>query len=181
MRAKDFLKEGDVIPFQQRDDRTDQEKYDDASSDQIAKRPGYDTSPSDTRSDIGKIPCPYCDDVWCNFDCDEAQAGGFDNIEEGDVIDTKFQQRLAQKRGMVHSPDAEPPLSRKDGKPFDRFEVEQSPSGNSGTIIGVRGNDYRENVGTAKLSLAHVLAGAYNAGGYSTQSIKNVPLGDLFK
>lgn len=99
-------------------------------------------------------------------------------LKEGDVIHSKFQQRLAQKRGMMHNPDAEPPVSRKDGKPFDRFEVKEHPSGKSGTIIGVRVNGYQENVGTTRIDVAQALAGAYNAGGYSTQKIEQVPLRD---
>jgi len=65
MRAKEFLEE-DVIPFRQRDTRLGAQKYADA----VERQTG-------NRSDLGVIPCPYCDDEWCNFDCDEAQAAGF--------------------------------------------------------------------------------------------------------
>lgn len=67
MRAKEFF-EGEVVPLRQRDIRTDAQKY----ADEVEKQTG-------NRSDLGVIPCPYCDDVWCNFDCDEAQAGGFED------------------------------------------------------------------------------------------------------
>lgn len=70
MRAKEFLEE-DVIPFRQRDTRSDTQKYADAAERQTGNR-----------SDLGVIPCPYCDDEWCNFDCDEAQAAGFNNTNE---------------------------------------------------------------------------------------------------
>lgn len=106
---------------------------------------------------------------------------GKDLLAEGDVVDTKFMQKLGQKRGMMHNPDAEPPVSRVDGKPFDRFEVREHPSGKVGTIIGVRSDGYREDISAAQLELAHALTGAYNAGGYSAQSIKKVSLKDLFK
>ncbi len=46
---------------------TDLEKYNEALELQTGNR-----------SDLGIIPCPYCDELECNFDCDEAQAGGFD-------------------------------------------------------------------------------------------------------
>jgi len=69
MRAKEFLDE-DVIPFRQKDTRSNAQKYADA----VEKQTG-------NRSDLGVIPCPYCDDEWCNFDCDEAQAGGFEDDE----------------------------------------------------------------------------------------------------
>ena len=63
------VEEGDVLPFQPRDDRTDQEKYDDAASDQKAKNWVYDPEEDkeEIRSDIGQIPCPYCEKVWCNI------------------------------------------------------------------------------------------------------------------
>lgn len=106
---------------------------------------------------------------------------GWEGVEEGEVIDTKFQQRLAQKRGMFHNPDAEPPVSMKDGQPFDRFETQDTGSGKSAHIIGVRADGYAEVVGTSEMRLAIALASAYNAGGYSTQKIEKVPLGDYFK
>ncbi len=109
------------------------------------------------------------------------QVIGWESVEEGEVIGTKFQQKLGQKRGMFYNPDAEPPVSRKDGLPFDRFEVKELSSGKTGTIIGVRTSGYREEVGTSQLKLAHALASAYNAGGYSDQTIEKVPLGDMFK
>lgn len=99
------------------------------------------------------------------------------NVKEGEVIDTKFQQGLAQKRGMFHNPDAEPPVSRKDGKPFDRFETRDTGSGKSAHIIGIRGDGYTEIVGTSEMRLATALASAYNAGGYSAQSIERIPVG----
>lgn len=72
MRAKEFLEE-DVIPFRQRDTRSGTQKYADA----VERQTG-------NRSDLGVIPCPYCNDEWCNFDCDEAQAAGFslDDMDE---------------------------------------------------------------------------------------------------
>lgn len=73
MRAKEFLEE-DVIPFKQRDTRSDAQKYADAAEKQTGNR-----------SDLGIIPCPYCNDEWCNFDCDEAQAGGYDVDETAAV------------------------------------------------------------------------------------------------
>ena len=182
MRAKDFLKD-DVVRFRprdERDDRTDQEKYDDALSGQMSKHSGYDPlDPNQKhRPDLGRVPCPYCDDVWCDFNCDEAQADGF---EEGDVVHSKFQQGLAHKRGMFYSPDAEPPVSKKNGQPFDRFEVSEHPRGKIGTIIGVQADGYTEEVGTSQLKVAQALASAYNAGGYSKEKIERVPVGDYFK
>lgn len=106
---------------------------------------------------------------------------GWEGVEEGEVIDTKFQQRLAQKKGMFYNPDADPPVSRKDGQPFDRFETQETASGNSAHIIGIRGDGYTEVVGTTRKDVADALAKAYNAGGYSTQSIKRIPMGDMFK
>ncbi len=102
-------------------------------------------------------------------------------ILEGEVIDTKFQQKLQQKKGMFYNPDAEPPVSRKDGKPFDRFETQDTGSGKSAHVIGIRGDGYTEVVGTSEIRLATALASAYNAGGYSAQKIEKVPLGDYFK
>ncbi len=29
------------------------------------------------RNELGLIPCTYCGDVACNFDCDESQANGY--------------------------------------------------------------------------------------------------------
>lgn len=65
MRAKEFLEE-EVVPFRQKDTRSNAQKYADA----VERQTG-------NRSDLGVVPCPYCNDEWCNFDCDEAQADGF--------------------------------------------------------------------------------------------------------
>lgn len=98
-------------------------------------------------------------------------------VEEGEVIDTKFQQKLQQKRGMFYNPDAEPPVSRKTGEPFVRFETEPMPSGKSAAIIGVLADGTREEISFTKIDVANALASAYNAGGYSTQKIERIPLG----
>ena len=163
MRAKEFFKEGEVINLPIRNKRTDQQKYDDELMHQ------------QFRSDLGIVPCPYCEDLWCNIDCERALADK--SFDEGDVIDTKFMQKLGQKKGMFYNPDAEPPVSRKDNKPFDRFEVKPLPySDKSATIVGVRANGYKEELGTTTKKLAHILASAYNAGGYSSQEIKKVSM-----
>jgi hypothetical protein len=36
-------------------------------------------SADDHRPDAGKTPCEYCGQVGCDYDCDESQAGGFNN------------------------------------------------------------------------------------------------------
>ncbi|KKM82483.1 hypothetical protein LCGC14_1319140 [marine sediment metagenome] len=101
----------------------------------------------------------------------------YSGVEEGEVIDTKFQQKLAQKKGMFHNPDAEPPVSRKTGEPFVRFETEPMPSGKSAAIIGVLADGTREEISFTRIDVANALASAYNAGGYSTQKIERIPLG----
>ena len=105
----------------------------------------------------------------------------YSDVVEGEVIDTKFQQKLAQKKGMFYNPDAEPPVSRTTGEPYVRFETEPMPSGKSAAIIGVLADGTREEISFTKADVADALAKAYNAGGYSTQNIKRVPLGDVFK
>jgi len=101
----------------------------------------------------------------------------YEILAEGEVIDTKFQQRLAQKKGMFYNPDAEPPVSRKTGEPFVRFETEPMPSGKSASIIGVLADGTREDISFTRADVADALAKAYNAGGYSTQKIERVPFG----
>ena len=98
MRAYEFLKEN-VLQFKPKDTRPDWMKHDDAVEDQTGNR-----------GDLGVIPCPYCEDLWCNFDCDEAQAGGFDESAEklklpdmvvGDEIKVgKFKNRKAEIKGF---------------------------------------------------------------------------------
>lgn len=99
-------------------------------------------------------------------------------VAEGDVVNTKFTQKLATKKGKYYNPDLEPPVSLKNGKPFDRFELKTHASGRTGSVIGVQG-DYREVCGTSTLELATVLAKAYNAGGYTDQKVEKVKLGDI--
>lgn len=101
------------------------------------------------------------------------------HVGEGDVIQHKFQQKLAQKKGKFHNPDAEPPMPQDGGEPFDRFEVETHRSGKTGTVIGIRGDGYKEKVGTSTIEIANALAGAFNAGGYSDQEITKVPIGEV--
>ena len=47
---------------------SDNQKYNKALEDQ-----------TDIRTDLGIIPCPYCDNIYCNFDCDEALCDGIFN------------------------------------------------------------------------------------------------------
>ncbi len=179
MRAKDFLEESKVVSFQPRDDRTDQEKYNDAMSDQMAKNYVHDEEEPfpPLRDDIGKTPCPHCGEVWCNItDCHKAPDSEND-VDEGDVISTKFQQALAQKKGMHHNPDAEPPVSRKTGEAYVRFEIEPMPSGNSAAMIGVLADGTKEEIGFTNIKLADALTRAYNAGGYTDLDIAKIPLG----
>ena len=96
-----------------------------------------------------------------------------------DVVD--MTKRFGTSKGMFHNPDAEPPVSRKTGEPFVRFETQETSSGNAAHIIGVLADGTKEQVSTAQTKLAIALAKAYNAGGYSDQSIEKVPLGDMFK
>lgn len=107
--------------------------------------------------------------------------GDLDKINEGDVIGSKFTQRLGQKRGMHYDPNLEPPLSYRDGKPFDRFELKKSKDGRIGSIIGVRSDGYEEPVGTSNLEIAKVLASAYNAGGWTSSQVEKVRLGEQDK
>lgn len=56
-----------IIKFPAPDRRSDEQKY----NDELEAQTGH-------RNDLGVIPCLYCDDPYCDFDCDEAQAAGFD-------------------------------------------------------------------------------------------------------
>lgn len=77
MRAKEFVKE-DVVDFPSgaqrfatnvRKNMSDEEKYAQALADQNPEhRPG-----------VGVEPCPFCSDVYCDYDCDESQADGFND------------------------------------------------------------------------------------------------------
>ena len=119
------------------------------------------------------------------FDCDKSQSSGiendelfnFDNMDEGDVISTKFQQALAQKKGMHHNPDIEIPVSRKTGEAYVRFEIEPMPSGNSAAMIGVLADGTKEEIGFSNMKVANALTRAYNAGGYTDLDIAKIPLG----
>lgn len=104
----------------------------------------------------------------------------YEFINEGDVIGGEFEKRLRQKKGLMYNPDAEPPVSRIDGEKFERFEVEEHGK-SSATIYGVRIDGGKEAVGTTQREVAHTLAGAYNAGGYSKQTINKIPLDQVFK
>jgi putative chitinase len=73
MRASEFiinLEEGDVIKFTPR--KSSHEKYSDAFSKQHNDEHRYG---------VGHIPCDYCDNVNCDYDCDGSQADG--DLEEG--------------------------------------------------------------------------------------------------
>lgn len=97
-------------------------------------------------------------------------------VLEGDIIRDKFEQKLRAKKGEHKNPDLEPPVSRKDKKPFDHFEVVPSKSGTSGTIFGTRKDGYREQVSTTRLDFAKVIADAYNAGGYTKHDVERIKL-----
>jgi hypothetical protein len=103
------------------------------------------------------------------------------DLFDGEVIHGKFEQKLRSQKGMYKNPDIEPPVSRKDKKPFDRFEVRKHKSGKSASIYGIRKNGYEEDVGSTTAEFADVLASAYNAGGYTSRDIQKIPLSDLFK
>ncbi len=96
---------------------------------------------------------------------------------EGDVVRGKFEQRLRSKRGMYKNPDIEVPTG------YVRFECEPlGPNSKGGKIIGITADGRRKVVSTVSdYNAANVLAGAYNAGGYTTHSIEKVPLSSIFR
>jgi len=99
-------------------------------------------------------------------------------IKENVVDMTKH---FGTRKGMFHNPDAEPPVSRRTGESYVRFETQEHSSGKSASIIGVLEDGTKEVVSTSTVEGAVALAKAYNAGGYSDQRIERVPLGDVFK
>ena len=94
--------------------------------------------------------------------------------KKGNVIRGEFEKRLRSKKGLIHNPEVEIPVSSIDGQPFDRFEV------NGGTIYGVRGDNV-EKLGSTTPDNAQALASAYNAGGYYKTTIENYsqPIGGI--
>lgn len=97
--------------------------------------------------------------------------------KKGNVIRGEFEKRLRSKKGLIYNPDVEIPVSRIDGQPFDRFEV------NGGKIFGIRGDPLKggklELISSSTPESAHALASAYNAGGYYKTTIKKQPLGGM--
>ncbi len=89
-----------------------------------------------------------------------------------DVVD--MTNRFGTSKGMFYNPDAEPPVSRKTGEPYVRFETQEGRSGKSAHIIGVLADGTKEQISTAQTELAVALAKAYNAGGYSDQTIQKL-------
>lgn len=68
MRMHELINEGDVLKFKKKP--SDLEKYASAFSKQHDDKHRYG---------VGQIECPYCRDVNCDYDCDESQAGGFND------------------------------------------------------------------------------------------------------
>lgn len=117
------------------------------------------------------------DEMMAWLDKNGFRVVGWEGVEEGDVIDTKFTQKLQQKRGMFYNPDLEPPVSRKTGETYIRFETEPMPSGKSAAMIGVLADGTREEIGFTTIKVADALTRAYNAGGYTDLDISRIPLG----
>jgi len=90
MRAKDFIFEGDVIRFPKK--KTNLEKYSDAFSKQHNDEHRYG---------VGHIPCDYCGEVNCDYDCDGSQADG--------ELDESFKKKAAAALvglGLLATPTA---------------------------------------------------------------------------
>lgn len=125
-------------------------------------------------------------DITYGVDCDDGDerwgyADQFTLLKEGEVIHGKFEQKLRAKKGEHKNPDLEPPVSRKDKKPFDHFETVTGKSGKFATIWGTRKDGYREDLGTTDRLLAKIMADAYNAGGYTKHDVEKIDLKSLFK
>lgn len=95
----------------------------------------------------------------------------YEIINEGDVIDTKFTQKLSSKKGMYHNPDIEIPISKKTGEPYQRFETKKVGK-TASSIIGINVDGDSEIISTTTHKVASALASAYNAGGYTDKEIK---------
>ena len=69
-------------------------------------------------------------------------------------------------------------MSRKDGEGFDYYVVKPlAHAPHMGEIWGVRKDGYEESFGISTMEVSDVLAGAYNAGGYTTHHVQKVRLG----
>jgi hypothetical protein len=121
------------------------------------------------------------------------------NMNEGDVIHTKFATKQAQRgRDRYHKVEgldipvfdravgrAMPPNLAKDPMPFDHFVARRgkimnrgvTKQGNWYSIIGVlpNGKEYTAST-TPSEQLANALADAYNRGGFSDTDLKRVPV-----
>jgi hypothetical protein len=99
-------------------------------------------------------------------------------IEDADIINTKFAQKLANKRGMYKVPGLSIPVSPSDQTPFIRFETEDGPK--HSYIYGIRPDGRKEKISVGSKKVTDLFAQIYNSGGYTDRDIQKINLKDKF-
>jgi len=117
---------------------------------------------------------------------------GNSRLPEGDVIQTKFGTKQAQKGKTPYykNPDIEVPMydpigdklyrqgvSKGEPETFEKFDAIPSPSNKKVShIVGTTKDGKRVVCSTAPTELANILAAAYNRGGFTDAPIEKIPL-----
>ena len=93
--------------------------------------------------------------------------------DSSNVIQTKFAQKLATKKGMFKMHDVKIPVSPTDKTPFKCFETEKDE--NCYYILGVREDGQKEKIAHGKNKEAiEMFVQIYNTGGYTDKDIQEI-------